>query len=174
MTERPRVAPTGAPADASAGTGTSTGTDRILFVGTATTLIQAAGFTILTDPNFLHRGQRAYVGMGLTTRRLTEPALSAGELPPLDFVVLSHHHGDHFDRIAARDLDHGLPIVTEPHAARKLRRQGFRSPVALSTWQSHVVARDDAEVRGDVPARPARAPAARLRRAAGDGQPARL
>jgi L-ascorbate metabolism protein UlaG (beta-lactamase superfamily) len=87
-------------------------TDRIVFVGTATTLIQAAGFTILTDPNFLHRGQRAYVGMGLTTRRLTEPALSIGELPPLDFAVLSHHHGDHFDRIAARDLDHDLPIIT--------------------------------------------------------------
>jgi hypothetical protein len=60
---------------------------RILFIGTATTLIQAAGFTILTDPNFLHRSQRAYVGMGLSTRRLTEPALSIGELPPLDFVV---------------------------------------------------------------------------------------
>ena len=96
-------------------------TDRIVFIGTATTLIQAAGFTILTDPNFLHRGERAYVGMGLTTRRLTEPALSIAELPPLDFVVLSHHHGDHFDRIAARELDHDLPIITEPHAARKLR-----------------------------------------------------
>jgi len=145
MTERPRVAPTSAPADASASADPDS--DRILFVGTATTLIQAAGFTILTDPNFLHRGQRAYVGMGLTTRRLTEPALSVGDLPPLDFVLLSHHHGDHFDRVAARDLDHGLPVVTEPHAARKLRRQGFRAPVALETWQSHVVTRGDAEVR---------------------------
>lgn len=125
----------------------SADTDRILFIGTATTLIQAAGFTILTDPNFLHRGDRAYLGMGLATKRLTEPALSIGELPPLDFVVLSHHHGDHFDRVAARDLDRDLPIITEPHAARKLRRQGFRAPAALSTWQSHVVTRDDVEVR---------------------------
>ena len=106
MTERPRVTPAGPPLGAD--------TDRIFFIGTATTLIQVAGFTILTDPNFLHRGQRAYVGMGLTTRRLTEPALSVGELPPLDFAVLSHHHGDHFDRVAARDLDHHLPVLTEP------------------------------------------------------------
>jgi L-ascorbate metabolism protein UlaG (beta-lactamase superfamily) len=113
--------------------------ESITFIGTATTLIRLAGFSILTDPNFLHRGERAYVGLGLTTKRLTEPALSIQQLPPLDFIVLSHHHGDHFDRIAARDLDHDLPILTEPHAARKLRRQGFRSPIALSTWQSHTM-----------------------------------
>ncbi|MBV9206694.1 MAG: MBL fold metallo-hydrolase, partial [Actinobacteria bacterium] len=120
---------------------------QITFIGTATTLIRVAGFTILTDPNFLHRGDRAYVGLGLSTRRRTEPALSIRQLPDLDFIVLSHHHGDHFDRIAARDLDHGLPVITEPHAARKLRSQGFRSPIALSTWQSQVVTRGDAEVR---------------------------
>jgi L-ascorbate metabolism protein UlaG (beta-lactamase superfamily) len=30
---------------------------------------------------------------------------------------------------------------------RRLRRQGFRSPAALSTWESRVITRDDAEVR---------------------------
>jgi L-ascorbate metabolism protein UlaG (beta-lactamase superfamily) len=121
--------------------------DQITFVGTATTIISVAGFTILTDPNFLHRGDRAYLGLGLSSKRLTEPAVAIPQLPALDFVVLSHHHGDHFDRIAARDLDHGLPIVTEPHAARKLRTQGFRSPVALSTWQSQSFTRAGSEVR---------------------------
>jgi len=144
MTEPPRARPAGTPAGAGTGPGA---TGQITFIGTATTLIQVAGFAILTDPNFLHRGQRAYVGLGLTTRRLTEPALSIGQLPPLDGVVLSHHHGDHFDRVAARDLDHDLPIITEPHAARKLRRQGFRAPAALATWQSQVIARPGAEVR---------------------------
>jgi L-ascorbate metabolism protein UlaG (beta-lactamase superfamily) len=118
----------------------------ITFIGTATTLIQVAGFSILTDPNFLHRGDRAYVGLGVSTRRLTEPALSIQQLPELDFVLLSHHHGDHFDRIAARDLDHDLPVITEPHAARKLRSQGFRSPVGLTNWQSQTVTRGDASV----------------------------
>jgi L-ascorbate metabolism protein UlaG (beta-lactamase superfamily) len=135
------------------------GTGEITFIGTATTIIRIGGFSILTDPNFLHRGDRAYVGMGLSTKRLTEPALSIQQLPALDFIVLSHHHGDHFDRIAARDLDHGLPVVTEPHAARKLRRQGFRSPIALSTWQAHAFTRGDAEVRvTSVPAKHAPRP----------------
>jgi L-ascorbate metabolism protein UlaG (beta-lactamase superfamily) len=123
------------------------GPGEITFIGTATTLINIGGFSILTDPNFQHRGDRAYAGLGVRTRRLTEPALSIRDLPDLDFIVLSHHHGDHFDRIAARDLDHDLPIITEPHAARKLISQGFRSPVALSIWQSRIITRGDAEVQ---------------------------
>ena len=141
------------PADA------SSSADEITFIGTATTLIKVAGFTILTDPNFLHRGDRAYLGLGLSTRRLTEPALTIQQLPGLDFVVLSHHHGDHFDRIAARDLDHQLPVVTEPHAARKLHRQGFGAAVGLETWQSQVFTRGDARVRvTSVPAKHAPRP----------------
>ena len=126
--------------------GSSAGAGEITFIGTATVLVRAGGFSLLTDPNFLHRGDRAYVGMGLTTKRLTEPAMTVGDLPPLDFVVLSHHHGDHFDRIAARGLDHELPVITEPHAARKLRKQGFRRPIALSTWQAQTVTRGEAAV----------------------------
>lgn len=124
----------------------SAGADQVTIVGTATTIIKVAGFSVLTDPNFLHQGERAYIGMSLSTRRLTESALSIPQLPPIDLVVLSHHHEDHFDKRAARDLDHGLPIVTEPHAARKLRSRGFRSPIALSTWQAQAFTRDGAEV----------------------------
>lgn len=48
--------------------------DSLTFGGTATTLLRLGAFTVLTDPNFLHRGQRAYLGKGLWSRRLTEPA----------------------------------------------------------------------------------------------------
>jgi L-ascorbate metabolism protein UlaG (beta-lactamase superfamily) len=60
---------------------------------------ELAGFTFLTDPNFLHRGDHAKLGYGLRSKRLTEPALDIDQLPPLDFIVLSHHHGDHFDEV---------------------------------------------------------------------------
>ena len=107
------------------------------FLGTATTLIRHGGFTILTDPNFLHRGQYAYLGHGLVSKRLTEPALQVEELPALDAVVLSHLHGDHFDRIAKAGLSKDLPIITTRQSARRLRGWGFSRAVALETWESH-------------------------------------
>src|SRR4051812_28587972 len=110
-------------------------TGALFFIGTATVLLRCAGFTILTDPNFLHQGEHAKLGYGLRSRRLTEPALRIEELPQLDFIVLSHHHGDHFDDVAAAQLDRDVPIVTEPHAVRKLKRQGFRRPIGLRTWE---------------------------------------
>ena len=47
----------GAPADFSRGS--------IFFVGTATVILRYAGFTILTDPNFLHAGDHVHLGYGL-------------------------------------------------------------------------------------------------------------
>ncbi|OBG26819.1 MBL fold metallo-hydrolase [Mycobacterium alsense] len=111
----------------------------VTFVGNATTLIAAGGLTLLTDPNFLHRGQHAYLGYGLVSRRLEEPALGIEELPPVDAIVLSHLHGDHWDRLAQRGLDHALPVITTPHAAKRLRHRGFGQAVALSTWQRHTI-----------------------------------
>jgi L-ascorbate metabolism protein UlaG (beta-lactamase superfamily) len=116
-------------------------TPEVTFVGTATTVLRIGRFTLLTDPNFLHRGQRAYLGRGLWSKRSTEPALTLPELPALDAVVLSHLHGDHFDRVARRGLDRALPIVTTPEAQRKLRRWGFRAAEGLSTWQSYELER---------------------------------
>jgi len=49
-------------------------------------------------------------------------------LPRLDLVVLSHLHGDHFDRVARRTLDRSVPIITTPHAERRLTRLGVREP----------------------------------------------
>ena len=122
-------------------------TGSLTHVGTATTLLSYAGITVLTDPNFLHRGQRAYLGKGLWSRRRTEPAMQPADLPPLDAVVLSHLHGDHFDRVARRELDRSLPLLTTRPAARRLRRQGFAEAVALDTWRSHEVVKGGARLR---------------------------
>jgi L-ascorbate metabolism protein UlaG (beta-lactamase superfamily) len=108
--------------------------DAITFVGTATTLIRLGSFTLLTDPNFLHRGQRAYLGKGLWSRRLTEPAMQPADLPALDAVLLSHLHGDHFDRVARRTLDRSTVVVTTPEAADRLSGWGFTTR-PLETWE---------------------------------------
>jgi L-ascorbate metabolism protein UlaG (beta-lactamase superfamily) len=128
--------------DAATGAGD---TDSLTFVGTATTILRIGSFTLLTDPNFLRRGQRAYLGKGLWSKRLTEPAVRVEDLPSLDAVVLSHLHGDHWDRVARRGLDRSAPVLTTPEAARRLRRYGFDTH-ALPTWEDHVLRRSAEEL----------------------------
>ncbi|MGY1824388.1 MBL fold metallo-hydrolase [Geodermatophilus sp. SYSU D00079] len=119
----------------------------LTFGGNATTLLRIGGFTLLTDPNFLHRGQRAYLGKGLWTKRLTEPALLPTQLPRLDSILLSHLHADHWDRIATRTLDKDTPVVTTPAAAAALGRRGFRATLDLRPWQRHELTRDGETLR---------------------------
>jgi L-ascorbate metabolism protein UlaG (beta-lactamase superfamily) len=109
----------------------------LTFGGNATTLLRIGPFTLLTDPNFLRRGQRAYLGYGLFTKRLTEPALLPAQLPALDAILLSHLHDDHWDRIATRSLPRETPVITTPAAARELTKKGFREASDLTPWQTH-------------------------------------
>lgn len=112
----------------------------VFFVGTATVIIRIGGFTILTDPNFLHAGDHVHLGYGLTSERLTEPAFDIDALPPVDFCILSHYHGDHFDQIVEEKLRKDLPIITTEHATSELKDKGFTAPIALDTWDSVTVA----------------------------------
>lgn len=92
----------------------------VTFIGNATTLIRCAGLTVLTDPNFLHKGQRAYLGYGLVSKRLYDPALRIEDLPALDMVVLSHMHG-----------------------AKRLHHRGFGNAAGLHTWQHRTIVNGD-------------------------------
>lgn len=118
----------------------------VTFVGNATTLISAGPITLLTDPNFLHAGQHAYLGYGLLSKRLHDPALDIEALPALDAVVLSHLHGDHWDRVTQAKLDRAVPILTTPHAAKRLARRGFGHTAPLRTWQRHTMTKGDTTV----------------------------
>lgn len=119
----------------------------LLFIGTATVLLQYAGFTILTDPNFLHQGEQVHIGYGLRATRKTNPAMELDALPPLDLVILSHMHEDHFDRVVQRKLDKGLRIVTTQQAAAALKKKGFRSIYPLKTWETLTVTRGSTILR---------------------------
>lgn len=119
----------------------------VFFVGTATVILRYAGFTILTDPNFLHAGDHVHLGYGLTSERLTNPAIDIEDLPPLDFCLLSHLHGDHFDRIAEARLNKTLPIISTRHAASALRRKGFQHTHGLNTWETILINKGEVQLR---------------------------
>jgi L-ascorbate metabolism protein UlaG (beta-lactamase superfamily) len=119
----------------------------VYFIGTATVLLRYAGFTILTDPNFLHKGEKVHIGYGLSSKRVTEPAINIDQLPPFDLIVLSHMHEDHFDRIAERKLDKMLPIITTLGAAEDLKKKGFSRTYAVNTWESLTVIKGDVTLR---------------------------
>jgi len=123
------------------------GRGSVFFVGTATLVIRYAGFTILTDPNFLHAGDHVHLGYGLTSVRRTNPAVEIEELPPLDFVLLSHLHGDHFDRVAERKLNKAMPIISTRHATRYLEKVGFTHTRALKTWEPIDLRKGQANLR---------------------------
>jgi len=127
------------PADQSSGS--------VQFIGTATVLIRYQGLTILTDPNFLHKGEKVHLGYGLTSTRLTNPAIDLDKLPPIDLVVLSHMHEDHFDRFVQTHLDKNIPIVTTQEAAQALKKLGFTRGYGLSKWDAVEVEKGEARLR---------------------------
>jgi L-ascorbate metabolism protein UlaG (beta-lactamase superfamily) len=77
-----------------------------------------------------------HLGYGMWTKRVRDPALHPLDGAGLDGILLSHLHGDHFDRAAQRRLEPGLPILTTPQAERRLRRR-FPEVRGLPTWESH-------------------------------------
>ena len=115
----------------------------IFFIGNATVLIKYAGFTILTDPTFIHMHEKVPLGYGLDTTRLTNPAMEINQLPLLDLVLLSHFHGDHFDQVAIRELDKLLPIVSNSHAVDELSIRGFTNTKKLDTWENITFTKKD-------------------------------
>ncbi|MDP8907481.1 MAG: MBL fold metallo-hydrolase, partial [Thermoproteota archaeon] len=84
----------------------------------------------------------------------TNPAMNISELPPIDFVILSHFHGDHFDQMAIQELDKSLPIITTPHAAEELKAHGFNRTEKLEKWESVIYKKGD--IRLTITATPGR------------------
>ena len=119
----------------------------ITFVGTATVIIRYRGLTLLTDPNFLHKGDHAHLGYGLTSKRLTNPAIELEDLPPVDMVILSHMHGDHFDQLVQEKLDRNIPIATTEESAEILGKMGFNKRYPLKTWDSLILKKGGTTIR---------------------------
>ena len=67
---------------------------RVTWIGHATALVQYRGINYLTDP---HLTQYPFRYEFWVEPRYTQPALSFEQMPPIDFVVISHNHYDSLD-----------------------------------------------------------------------------
>ncbi|KAK3317918.1 beta-lactamase superfamily domain-containing protein [Apodospora peruviana] len=113
----------------------------VYFIGNATTVIEWHDIRILTDPNFLHAGDHVHLGPGVTAERLKDPIVDMHQLPPLDCILLSHYHEDHFDRKVEESLNRAFPIVTTPHAKKALtsKEDPFQAVYDLDFFQGLVM-----------------------------------
>jgi len=92
------------------------------WLGHSTVLLKIDGFTILTDPVF---SARVGINLGPLTvgiKRLVNVATLQADLPPVDLILLSHAHMDHFDLPSLRSLE-GMKthVVTASHTSDLLR-----------------------------------------------------
>ncbi len=76
---------------------------RITFINHATTLIQADGVNILTDPLYSYRASPVqWAG----PKRIHDPGVAFDNLPKIDAVIVSHNHYDHLDIPTIKRLWH--------------------------------------------------------------------
>ncbi|EAT11662.1 MBL fold metallo-hydrolase [Bermanella marisrubri] len=70
-------------------------------LGHSTVLMKLSGKLILTDPMF---SERASPFQWIGPKRFHAPPISIEELPPIDFVLISHDHYDHLDESTIEQL----------------------------------------------------------------------
>jgi L-ascorbate metabolism protein UlaG (beta-lactamase superfamily) len=104
------------------------------WLGHSTVLINFFGATILTDPALFPRigADLRFTTVGL--KRLVAPALDIRALPPIDLVLLSHAHFDHFDLPTLRALPHNPQVITARATADLLERTRLKKRTHELIW----------------------------------------
>jgi L-ascorbate metabolism protein UlaG (beta-lactamase superfamily) len=103
------------------------------WLGHSTVLLNFYGVTILTDP-VLYKRIGASTALGtIGPKRLVAPALKPVQLPPIDVVLLSHAHMDHFDPATLRTLP-GHPRIITAHATTDLLPKTRLAMSESLTW----------------------------------------
>src|SRR5262245_31081169 len=106
---------------------------RLTHVGGPTTLIEVDGWTLLTDPTFDAPGRRYTFGWGTSSRKTSGPAIAAGDLPPLDAVLVSHdQHADNLDDAGRALLPAAGKVITTVEGASRLPGR----PIGLTPWET--------------------------------------
>jgi N-acyl-phosphatidylethanolamine-hydrolysing phospholipase D len=111
----------------------------VTWIGHSTVLVQLDGVTFLTDPNWGHRSG-PFSGL-IGVRRYTPPGIAFDDLPPIDFVLISHDHYDHLDEPTVRRLARKFdPLFIVPKGIRSwLADRDITHVVELDWGESAVI-----------------------------------
>lgn len=106
----------------------------ITLVGGPTAVIRIAGLTLVTDPTFDSPGDHEIGNRNLI--KTSGPAVPAGELGPVDAVLLSHdQHPDNLDDEGRAFIETVPSVLTTGSAARRLGGVARELPI----WRSEIL-----------------------------------
>lgn len=106
----------------------SQGKVALTWIGHASFLVQFSDLNVLIDPNFAN--------WLFLLKRLKRAGLRIRDLPPIDLVLLTHAHFDHFHKPTLRRLP-APKIGIMPWGVGDLARGlGFSRIIELQTWES--------------------------------------
>jgi N-acyl-phosphatidylethanolamine-hydrolysing phospholipase D len=108
----------------------------VTWIGHSTVLVQLDGFNFLTDPTWAER-TGPFSGL-IGVRRYTPPGIRFEDLPPIDFVLISHDHYDHLDEGTVRRLASKFnPLFVVPLGIKAwLADRGITNVVELDWGES--------------------------------------
>jgi N-acyl-phosphatidylethanolamine-hydrolysing phospholipase D len=108
----------------------------VTWVGHSTLLVQLDGLNFLTDPTWADR-TGPFNGL-VGVKRYTPPGIAFDELPPIDFVLISHDHYDHLDEATVRRLARAYdPLFVVPMGLKSwLTDRGITKAIELNWWES--------------------------------------
>ena len=111
-------------------------TPTVTWIGHATLLVQMDHVTFLTDPTWADRASPvSFAG----PPRFVPPGVAIEDLPPIDFVVVSHNHYDHLDLDTLEALAERSPATrffVPLGNGELLRDAGIENVVELDWGQS--------------------------------------
>jgi L-ascorbate metabolism protein UlaG (beta-lactamase superfamily) len=110
------------------------------WLGHSTVLLKLDGFTILTDPVFSSRIGLNLGPLTVGIKRLIDAAAPIEELPPIDLVLLSHAHMDHFDLPSLRQLENRRTRVVTAYRTSDLLRPRRYARVDELRWNETIQA----------------------------------
>jgi len=100
----------------------------LTWIGHASFLAQFNGLNVLVDPNFAN--------WLFLLKRLRRPGLRIEDLPPIDLVLLTHAHFDHFHKPTLRRLPSPKVAVMPWGCGPLAKRLGFARVIELHWWES--------------------------------------